>query len=196
VTANPQLKPLPSPVEARDGGYLAAENAQALLNAATAAAAARSWGAAVGIAVLALEEAAKARALFGCFGASRIPGMKFGFSDKQFRAMIYGPHGFRHAAAFWQSISSQTRSAILTGAWPGDATGGEKVKADVFAGEWLVTADQLKQKGFYVDYRDDGFWASPSALVQGDWLEAQSVAAPFVAEAVAQAEKARGWSEP
>jgi AbiV family abortive infection protein len=183
-------KPLPTADEAREGGFLAAENAQRLLRAADAAAGVGSYGAAIGIAVLALEEAAKARACFGLFAATRV-GARFGFSDKQFRGLIYGPHEFRHVAAFWQGVSSETRTALLTGAYPGDPAQKKRVEADLTAGEWLQSANAHKEHGFYVDFAGAGSWTGPGAVTEADWVQAEAVAQPFVAEALLQAERAR-----
>jgi len=187
---SPNAKRLPTPDEAREGGYLAAENAEALLRTAIAAAGVHSFGAAVGLAVLALEEAAKARACFGLFASSRVGG-RFGFSDKQFRALIYGPHEFRHAAAFWQGISNATRTAILTGTYPPDPAQKGRIQAELTAGEWLQTANDRKERGFYVDFSDAGAWKEPAGITEADWEEALGVVQPFVAEALAQANRAR-----
>jgi hypothetical protein len=62
---------LPEPKDAYEGGEAAIFNAESLLESAKAAAGADNYGAAVAFVVLALEEAVKARALFGFLLANK-----------------------------------------------------------------------------------------------------------------------------
>lgn len=167
---------------------LAAANAEALLRAAIAAGGVRSYGAADGIAVLALEEALKARVLFAPLLADRL-GLPLAIGDDQLRRLLHGPHAhfFRHAMAAWQVLSKRSRepSRLLEAISTTPLTSQEFDAIDRF-----MMASWRKERGFYVDFSDRG-WSSPSSITEDHWLAARAFAEAFVAETTEQASRAR-----
>lgn len=137
-------RPLPSGDDAFAGGEAAIFNAETLLESATLSADRGNFGVAVALGVLALEEAVKARALFGFLLASRT-GAPFGLSDDNFRDVLYRKHALRHVLAFHQGMSNALHSALL-GALPRDEAGRESIKRDLELARWLVEADKAKQR--------------------------------------------------
>jgi len=181
------LRPLPTTEQARDGGIVAAMNARYLLDAAIVLAGQDYPGPAVSLAVLALEEAVKGRALLGRVAVARTPGARYGFTDDQLRRLIYGPgHGLRHAAGLFQHMTPATLTALATGATPHSAEDKSAVEADLEAAEWLQRASKLKEGGIYVEFHDD-HWHHPREMKKNEWDEALAVVEPFVNEAVRQA---------
>ena len=77
-------KALPSKEQARRGGALAVDNAHALFASAELAAEAGTFGLAAALAVLAVEEAAKGRALLG-WALAKETGETFRLNDAEFR---------------------------------------------------------------------------------------------------------------
>ena len=171
-------RPLPEAKDAYRGGEAAIFNAESLLESAEAAADRGNFGAAVGLVVLAIEEAVKARSLFGFLLASRI-GAPFGLSDSAFRDILYRNHALRHALALWQGMSSETHTAWVSGVMPIDEKGRDALKRDLEVAHWLSEANTAKLRGFYVDF-DDGKWLEPKDVRPEEWKRAASVARPFI----------------
>jgi AbiV family abortive infection protein len=122
-------RPLPKPAEAFAGGQAAIFNAENLFESAEDAAKRGNFGVAVGLVVLAIEEAVKARALFGFLLASKI-GAPFGLDDDAFRDILYRNHALRHSLAFWQGMSSAMHTAWVSGVMPMDDDGRKALERD------------------------------------------------------------------
>lgn len=176
-------RPLPTPEQARVGGRLAIRNAVNLFETAQGASQAGNFGAAVALAVLAVEEAAKGRALLG-FALSNETGAPFALQDDQFRDLIYRSHPLRHAVALYQGLTAAGLN-LLAGVGPDAAEARGQVDRDLRAAAWLSKADRLKQRGLYTDFSDVG-WSSPMHITPDRWDEAQAVVRPFLEEAVRQ----------
>lgn len=173
---------LPDIVEARIWGVLAAENAERLLASASILATDQQLGHAIGLAVLAVEEAAKARALFGY---ARY-GDQFSLDEATLTRLLKGNHRLRHFVA-WMQGSSPTARRWLASEGETHSTADAKVEAELVALDWLMVANESKNGGFYVDYRGAGHWSTPQAATDEQWSMANAVATPFVREATEQA---------
>ena len=173
---------LPDMVEARIWGVLAAENAERVLASASLLAADQRQGHAIGLAVLAVEEAVKARALFGY---ARYGG-RFSLDDVTLARLLKGDHRLRHFVA-WMQGSSPTAWRWLASEGETDRTADAKVEAELVALDWLMIANESKNGGFYVDYKGAGHWSTPQAATDEQWSMANAVATPFVDEAMEQA---------
>jgi AbiV family abortive infection protein len=173
-----KMKPIPAPTEACQGGLLAAANAEALLTAAAAASSVGSFGAAESLAVLALEEAVKARMLFAPLFA--LSGASIEITEQGLRALLHGPraHLLRHVIVAGQSI-------LLDPA----RTPGPLDDKELAAMNHLVTASARKERGFYVDFTADG-WSTPASVNEGDWIAARAFAETYVAATATQADRA------
>lgn len=182
-------KPLPTPEQAYEGGEAAIFNAQSLYESAEAAADKGNVGVAIALTVLAVEEAVKARALFGLLLSSKI-GRPFGLKARAFRDILYYKHAMRHALAVLQEMSDETRTALLTGAQPQDERGREALRRDVEMARWLTDANTAKLRGLYVDFRD-GTWLQPKDVRPEEWERARAVARPFIEETRRQQGAAR-----
>ncbi len=180
------LRPVPSPVEACEGGLLAAANSEALLRAAIAAGDVGSSGAAMGLGVLALEEAVKARALFAPLLSVRA-GRRPTITETHLRRLLYGPqaHFYRHAMGTWQMILSSLTRPLWRGVGGSTLTG-----QDIEEIDQLMSGRELKESGFYVDFVDRA-WRSPAAVTKERWLASRTFVERFVAETTEQAAKAR-----
>src|SRR6185312_7200810 len=88
---------LPDEREAAEGAVAAAANAAGLLGDADLLAAAGRYGSALSLAVVAFEEAVKARGL-GAIAAAAAQGREPGFSEDTLRKIIYSGHQARHEA--------------------------------------------------------------------------------------------------
>ena len=84
-------KRLPNEHEAQAGAGIAAANAAALLSDADLLASAGSYGRALSLAVVALEESVKARTL-GAIMAAAAQGRAPGFTEDDLRKIIYSSH--------------------------------------------------------------------------------------------------------
>jgi len=184
-------KPLPEVKDAYEGGEAAIFNAESLLESAEAVADRGNFGTAVGLVVLGVEEAVKARALFGLLAASRI-GHPFGLTDKEFRDILYYRHAMRHALALRQEMSDETRTALLTGAEPRDEKGRDALRRDLEMAKWLIEANDAKLRGLYVDFVD-AKWLQPKGAKPEDWKRALSVARPFIEETRRQQAAAKSY---
>ena len=182
-----KLKPIPTPTEAVAGGLLAATNAETLLRAADAASQAQCFGAADGLAVLAIEEAAKARTLFARLFAGRI-GARLAITDVELRSLLYGPraHVFRQ---FMASVHVVLRHAARLHE-RGQDFDHPLEPEDIAELNHLISSSRRKERGFYVDFTESG-WATPASVSESDWLASKSIAAQFVAETSRQAVDAR-----
>jgi AbiV family abortive infection protein len=173
---------LPDLVEARIWGVLAAENAERLLASASLLAANQRLGHAIGLAVLAVEEAVKARALFG----NARYGDRFSLDEATLAKLLKGDHRLRHFVAWIQGSSPAARRWLASEAET-DRAADAKVEAELVALDWLMVANESKNGGFYVDYRAAGHWSTPQAATDEQWSMAMAVAAPFVGEATEHA---------
>ena len=173
-------KPLPGPKDAYTGGESAIFNAENLLESSEVVAERGNFGAAVALIVLGVEEAVKARALFGLLLASKI-GEPFGLDDKDFRDVMFHNHALRHSLAFLQEMSDVTRTILLTGIWPRDERDRETVKYDLDMRRWLTQANAMKLRGLYVDF-EEGRWREPKDVKPEEWKEALTIARRFVGE--------------
>ncbi len=187
--ASPQ-RPLPTRDQARSGAVIAADNSEALLNAAGALGMQRDFGHGAALLVLALEEAVKARALMAMWRVSTMPGSRLGFTDEQLRQIIFRSHGLRHAAAFLQGLSSEGLTRFF-GIDPLDEEGRKRLAFDLATGEWLMKANDLKERGIYTDFRPDGTWSSPADVTEDEFSHAVYVVKTFVDETMLQAENHR-----
>ena len=173
---------LPDPVEARIWGVLAAENAERLLESARLLGEAGRLGHAIGLAVLAVEEGVKARALFGYARH----GKRFALDDATLGKLLRGDHRLRHLVAWMQGSSPAARRWLAAGSAPGQ-TADQKVEAEMIALDWLMIANDSKNGGFYVDYGGSGHWSTPQGASEEQWTMANAVATLFVQEAADQA---------
>lgn len=173
---------LPDIVEARIWGVLAAENAERLLASASLLAADQRLGHAIGLAVLAVGEAVKARALFGY---ARY-GDRFSLDEATLAKLLKGDHRLRHFVA-WMQGSSPTARRWVASESETDRTADAKVEAELVALDWLMVANESKNGGFYVDYKGADSWSTPQAASGEQWSMAEAVATPFVREATEQA---------
>ena len=172
-------RPLPTADEAFAGGEAAIFNAESLLESAAISAERGNFGVAVALGILALEEAVKARALFG-FLLARRTGAPFGLSDDTFRDVLFRKHALRHVLAFHQGMSNALHSALL-GVLPHDEAGRQAIKRDLELARWLAEADRAKQRGLYVDHRN-GKWAQPKDVRPEEWEATLTAVRPFVEE--------------
>jgi len=188
---------MPSFDEAKVWGILATENAKALLASAHMCADHGDRGRGISLAVLAVEEAAKARAMFGYARSEHRPA--FILDAATMKKIIRGPHQVRHLIAWLQGSSREARQVSMSETR--DAEGENRHAAELAALDWLLVANTSKNGGFYVDYLGNGHWSTPLAATDEQWAMAEAVATPFVAEAENQATRwradpIRGWSEP
>ncbi len=188
MTPTRRRRPIPTPRQACDGGLLAAANAAALLQAAIAAGGVRSFGAAEGIAILALEEALKARVLFVPLLADQL-GSSLNVGEDQLKWLLHGPHAhfFRHAMGAWHVLSKRSRepSGVV------DAIHAAPLTIEEFdAIDRFMMASHRKERGFYVDFTDAG-WSTPASITEDRWLASRAFTEPFIAETTEQASQAR-----
>ncbi len=181
---------MPSFEEAKVWGILAAQNAAVLLESAQLLADHGDRGRGISLAVLAVEEAAKARAMFGYARSEQRPG--FALDAATMKKIIRGPHQVRHLIAWLQGSSREARQ--LTVSETPDPEAEKRHEAELAALDWLLVANTSKNGGFYVDYLGAGHWSTPLAATKEQWAMANIVATPFVAEAGSQA--ARWLADP
>jgi AbiV family abortive infection protein len=156
-----QSRPMPTPEQARRGVIETATNAATLLIVGSAGAH-LAYGPSIGLLVLALEEAVKARALMAYVRASAKPGSLTVFDEEQFVWIIHQAHELRHVLALFQGVSDETREMLLgLREWP-DASDAEnaQLRMDLDFGEWLRGASDLKERGWYTNF-DGTNWHSP-----------------------------------
>jgi AbiV family abortive infection protein len=177
---------LPTPDEARAGAVVAADNAEALLNAGGWLGMQHAFGHGAALLVLSLEEAVKARALMAAWRVSTMPGSRLGFTDEQLRKIIFRSHGLRHAAAFLQGLSGEGRTRVF-GVEPMDDDGRKRLALEMATGEWLMKANELKERGIYTDFLPDGTWSSPADVAQDEFAHAVYIVKTFVDETLRQA---------
>jgi len=174
---------MPTYDEAKIWGILAAENAGNHLCAAEALAGSGFRGQAISLAVLAVEEAVKARAMLGYARSQYRPG--FGLDAATMKKIIRGPHQVRHLIAWFQGGSAEAKALLASDTSDHEAEA--RLKADFAALDWLLVANTSKNGGFYVDYLGGGHWSTPIAATDAQWEMARAVATPFVVEAGNQA---------
>lgn len=140
-----------------------------------------STGTAVSIAVLALEEALKARTL-GAIAAAAAVGNKVGFSDDELRKIIYSGHQIRHEAGFLQHLAAADPSSygnLLLGM----PLSPDAVKAVHELLELVNSANDSKQAGFYTDFDPaTGSWSTPGTGGSALFGKMRAVIAPFIDE--------------
>ena len=178
---------LPTASEARDGGLLAYTNARALLKAADAAAAVKSYGASVGLGVLALEEAVKARMLL-IRGNKESPGWAE-VTDAGLRSILYGPgaHQIRHVLEGARVVFERYKASSTTK--PPAAPIDQKQFFTPFVARTKL--GDVKEAGFYVDFID-GAWTDPTAVTRRRWAKLRPLVAESVNTAKIEAMRARG----
>jgi AbiV family abortive infection protein len=174
---------MPSFEEAKVWGILATQNAQVLLDSARLVAEHGDRGRGISLAVLAVEEAAKARAMFGYARSEHRPG--FILDAATMRKIIRGPHQVRHLIAWLQGSSREARQLSMSETRDPEAE--KRHEAGLAALDWLLLANRSKNGGLYVDYLGSGHWSTPQAATEEQWAMADFVAGPFVAEAGTQA---------
>lgn len=181
---------MPTFEEAKVWGILAAQNAQVLLDSARLVAEHGDRGRGISLAVLAVEEAAKARAMFGYARSEHRPG--FILDAAMMKKIIRGPHQVRHLIAWLQGSSREARRVTMSETRDPEAE--KRHEAELAALDWLLVANTSKNGGLYVDYLGAGHWSTPQAATKEQWEMAEAVAPPFVAEAASQA--ARWLADP
>ena len=174
-------KRMPDEREATAGAVAAAANAAGLLGDADLLAAAGRYGSALSLAVLAFEEAVKARSL-GAIAAAAAQGREPGFSEDTLRKIIYGSHQARHEAGFLQHVAAtfpEIYSKLMLGI---AGTPGEVGMLGELA-EFLNSANARKQAGFYTDFDpDSGSWSAPAAVSEAEFGKIRALVGQFVAE--------------
>ena len=176
---------LPTLHEAADGSRLSLANAEQHFTCAEHLATSAFWGIASSHLVLALEEGQKAYIL--SLLAAGVPS-----EDLNLR-LVLSHHGTRHSLAFWDifalvnfEIMSRQKAQTDTrfGLEPEEKPPDEARKAwfdgvqrevqdltkatpdtndDLAAFDWIRSANQLKNQGFYVDFRH-GTWHTPVSI--------------------------------
>ena len=176
---------------AKKSAFEAAENARVLHGVAKAAAAISSYGPAVALEVLALEEAAKAQALRMCWRLSLV-GEAFVDPDRlgeRLEDVLQRDHIERHRFAAWhQGISDLLRQAGATD----EARRLSHDRKHLPKYEWLYRAERLKQRGLYVDPHAG---TSPSDVTRADYRDATAMVEPYVTATVRAAEQWRAFDE-
>lgn len=183
-------RPLPEAKDALAGGTAAIFNAENLIESAEIVAERGNFGAAIALAVLGVEEAVKARVLFGVLTATKF-GAPFGLKDKAFRDTLFHNHALRHVLAFLQEMSNETRTALVIGVEPRDEQGREAVKRDLELVTWLAKANRAKLRGLYTDFKG-GRWLEPKDVTPDEWQVARSISRSFIGETRRQQGAAKG----
>lgn len=163
----------------REGAARAAEAASLTWRAATAAAAARVYGPACGLAVLAIEESVKARVYMaiGLHNLSRAP---LGFTPALARRLLRKSHTACHALAALQALNNESRTRIAMGR-RSQAPVPAVVQDDLGRENCLADAASTKQQGFYS--RSDRVRLVNTSSLPGDGRrEARRHVAPFLRE--------------
>lgn len=174
-------KRLPDENEAIDGAVASAANAARLLSDADLLAGAGSTGTAVSIAVLAFEEAVKARTL-GAIASAAAVGNQLGFSEVELRKIVYSGHQIRHVAGFLQHLAAAypgTYGKLLLGLpLPPDADNAVRELV-----EMVTSANDSKQAGFYTDFDpSSGLWSTPGIVGDALFGKMRAVIAAFIDE--------------
>ena len=174
-------KRLPNEQEAIAGAGVANATAAGLLSGADVLAGTGSYGIARALAVLALEESVKARAL-GAIAAASSRGNSPGFSDKLLAKIVYSGHRERHGAGIFQHLAAtfpDTYGKLMLG-MSIDPVEEAKV-AELLA--LLVGAEKAKQAGFYSDFdQDTGSWSSPGSVTESEFAMTRALIAGYVIE--------------
>lgn len=174
-------KRLPDKTEAATGAKLAAANARALLDGADRLAGDRQYGSAGALAVLALEEAVKARTL-GAIVAAAAQGRQPGFSETDLTKIIYKSHKHRHDAGLIQHIAAN-QPKIYHKLMLGQELSPVEKTAMANLIELLASADVRKQAGFYTDFDPDtATWSSPNDIGLPEYETVQTLVNEFVVE--------------
>lgn len=172
---------LPDEREAVVGAVAAAANAAGLLGDADLLAGVGRYGSALSLAVLAFEEAVKARSL-GAIAASAAQGREPGFSEDTLRRVIYRGHQARHEAGLLQHVAAafpMIYGKLMLGI---AATPGEISVLGEFA-DLLNSANARKQAGFYADFDPvSGSWTAPAAVSEAEFGKVRALVGQFVVE--------------
>jgi AbiV family abortive infection protein len=174
-------KRLPDEKEALEGAVVSVANAGRLLRDADLLAAAGSTGTAVSIAVLAFEEAVKARIL-GAIAAAAAVGTRPGFGEDDLRKIIYSGHQIRHVAGFLQHLAAASPGIygnLMFGMpFPPDAL--DEVRELI---EMVSSANDSKQAGFYTDFDPaSGSWSAPGTVSNAVFGKMRAIIAAFIDE--------------
>jgi AbiV family abortive infection protein len=159
---------MPTPEQARRGIVETATNAATLVVVGSADAQI-AFGPSIGLLVLALEEAVKARALMAYVRASAKPGSLTVFDEEQFLQIIHQAHELRHALALFQGVSDETREMLLgLREWPDTShADNAELHMDLDFGDWLKGASDLKERGWYVSF-DGTAWHTPNEITSDE----------------------------
>ncbi len=174
-------KRLPDEPEAIEGARVATAAAAGLLSNADLLAGAGSFGTALALAVLALEESVKARTL-GAMAAAAAQGRTPGFSDDDLRKIVYSGHRERHDAGFIQHVAAaypDVYGRVMLGL---PAAAAEVAEIKELCG-LLDTANSRKQAGFYSDFDPvSGSWSSPGSVTEAEFAKIRALAGAYVSE--------------
>lgn len=174
-------KRLPDEREAAEGTEAASANAAGLLGDADILAGVGRYGTALSLAVLAFEEAVKARSV-GAIAAAAAHGREPGFSEDTLRKIIYGSHQARNEAGFLQHIAAAFPE-IYGKLMLGIAGTPDEIRMLGEFAELLNSANAKKQAGFYTDFDpDSGSWSAPDAVSEAEFGEIRTLVGQFVAE--------------
>ena len=77
-------------------------------------------------------------------------------------------------------MSDVTATAVVTQTVPAGADERVQLDADLIAAEWLQGANELKQRGLYVDFLGSD-WSTPAGLDPDKWRVAREVVEQFLA---------------
>lgn len=179
---------LPDEREALEGATLAAANAAELLGDADLLAGAGRFGRAVSMAVLALEEAVKARTL-GAIAAAAALGRLPGFDEDTLRRIVYSGHQARLDAGVLQHLAAafpDLYGKLMLGR---DITTAEEATLLELAGI-AGSANAGKQAGFYTDFDpDSGTWSMPGTVSDAEFGRVRQMIGDFVAETQRQVDE-------
>jgi AbiV family abortive infection protein len=172
---------LPDEREAVVGAVAAAANAAGLLGDADLLAVTGRYGSSLSLAVLAFEEAVKARSL-GAIPASAAQGREPGFSEDTLRKIVYSGHQARHEAGLLQHVAAafpEIYGKLMLGI---AGTPGEIGMLGEFA-DLLNSANARKQAGFYTDFDpESGSWSVPAAVGEAEFGKIRALVGQLVVE--------------
>ena len=151
----------------------AANNAGRLRDVAATAAELDSFGVAVALLVLALEEAVKADLLTMRWKMELLhPGLDYLVKNPD--VVTKRDHSVRHLVAARQIYANEVHRLHVGMPYEEIERAAEAVSAKV---DWLMNADRLKQAGLYVD---PGQRSTPSKITRGDYDTALGIVGPYV----------------
>ncbi len=169
----------PRPADGDAGSRLATENARRLLDASIRLGEDGSFGTGASLAVLAGEEAIKALALMAWSSDLPIP------TRKQL-SLVLRNHDSRHLAAGMLAGAGEMVIALIAGVFAAftkkvgsDASPEEQQKERWSRAAWWSEADNLKQRGLYVEFERHK-WKTPADVTRAEFERAVEMAGDFV----------------